>query len=172
MTESRSPSSRSLLGGYVAALLLAALLAAAAIVSTPLVSAAAGWWRSSHGQFGSHHGHDPERVREHAELAISFLLDRVDATEEQEARVLAIVAESIDGVFELAEQHRENRSALVDELAGTSIDRDALEAIRRSELELADVASRRLTETLADVAEVLTPEQRGELIELAQRFRH
>ena len=47
---------------------------------------------------------------------------------------------------------------------------EAIDAIRQAELELAEEASSRLVAAFADVAEVLTPEQRAELIELAERF--
>ncbi len=81
-----------------------------------------------------------------------------------------MVGSSFDEIWPLAEQHRTNRKALVTELSQTTIDRAAIEEIRKAELELAEQASSRLVDALANVAEVLTPEQRNELIEQAQRF--
>ena len=166
------PESRGdLLGGVVAAGLLAALLACAAIVSVPLASAASGWWGRS-GHWG-HHGHgefDPEAARARAEFAASWVLEWVDATEEQEAQVRAIIAESVDDLAPLTERHRSNRDAFVAAFSQPTIDREAIDAIRQAELELAEEASSRLVAAFADVAEVLTPEQRAELIELAERF--
>ena len=49
------------------------------------------------------------------------------------------------------------------------IDRGALEGLRSDQLQAADTASRRLTQALADVAEVLTPYQRQKL---AEHVRH
>ena len=77
---------------------------------------------------------------------------------------------SLDEVWPLAELHRSNRTVLVTELAQPTIDRNAIEEIRKSELELVDQVSDRLITTLINAAEVLTPEQRSELIEQAQRF--
>ena len=49
------------------------------------------------------------------------------------------------------------------------IDRAALEQIRASQLQLAEQLSLRITQALADTAEVLTPEQRAALAERIQR---
>ncbi len=55
---------------------------------------------------------DPEAARERAEFAASFILERVDATEEQQAEVKRIVSETILDLVPLAEEHRANRDAL------------------------------------------------------------
>ena len=68
------------------------------------------------------------------------------------------------------DQHQINREAFVAELSKPTLDRDALEQLRQNGLEMADQASTRLVSAVADAAEVLTPEQRNELIELAQKF--
>jgi len=67
-------------------------------------------------------------------------------------------------------EHSPNRQAFLTELARPAIDRPALERIRQEELKLAEEASGRLLKTVADMAEVLTPEQRARLGELAERF--
>src|SRR6266478_5825887 len=54
--------------------------------------------------------------------------------------------------------------AQLDELLSHDpVDRAALEALRADQLKLAEQASRRFTQALADVADVLTPEQRKAL---------
>ena len=52
-----------------------------------------------------------------------------------------------------------------------NVDRGALERIREAELKLAESASDRMVNAIADAADVLTPEQRGKLAEMAERFR-
>ena len=52
-----------------------------------------------------------------------------------------------------------------------TVDRAALKEIRTAELQLADSASDRLLNAIADAADALTPEQRGKLAEMADRFR-
>ncbi len=124
---------------------------------------------AGHGQhrFGAS---DPDLARERADFAIEWVLGRVDATDAQIEQVKGVVGSSFDEIWPLAEQHRTNHKALVTELSQTTIDRAAIEEIRKAELELAEQASSRLVDALANVAEVLTPEQRNELIEQAQRF--
>jgi Spy/CpxP family protein refolding chaperone len=68
-------------------------------------------------------------------------------------------------------QMREARRQAVTLLSQPTIDRSALEALRASQLQLAEQASRRLTQALADAAEVLTPDQRKQLAEHAARWR-
>jgi hypothetical protein len=55
-------------------------------------------------------------------------------------------------------------------LASDVVDRDVLEGMRASEIERADAASQRLVATLADLADVLTPEQRAELLRTLERW--
>jgi Spy/CpxP family protein refolding chaperone len=70
------------------------------------------------------------------------------------------------------EQHHQNRQALLRALAQPTIERATLEDIRHAELQLADMASERIVTALANVAEVLTPEQRTRLLELTSRWHH
>jgi Spy/CpxP family protein refolding chaperone len=68
--------------------------------------------------------------------------------------------------------HGELRERLVAELTGPTIDRDSLEALRSEQLIQIDELSRTLVDALAGISEVLTPEQRLELAELASHRRH
>jgi Spy/CpxP family protein refolding chaperone len=156
------PTRRSRAGLLLTA--LGAVLVGAAVVSTQAV----GWSQVGHG-FRGHVGHDPELAREHAEFAASWVLSRIDATDEQQEEVKAIIGRSVDELMSLADQHRQNREAWIAELSKPTIDRAALEQLRLNSIEVADAATSRLVEGLADAAEVLTPEQRAQLIEMAQR---
>jgi Spy/CpxP family protein refolding chaperone len=109
-------------------------------------------------------------MRERTDFAVEWVLGRVDASDEQKRQVKNILGSSIDQLLPLGDQHRANREAIATELVKPTIDRVAIEEIRKAELELADQASSRLVTALADVAETLTPEQRTQLLELAQRF--
>jgi protein CpxP len=69
------------------------------------------------------------------------------------------------------EQHMKNRQAFMDALSQPTVDRAALQQIRQSEIQLAESASDRFVTAIADAADVLTPEQRGKLVEMANQFR-
>jgi Spy/CpxP family protein refolding chaperone len=155
------------LGGVLGAVVLGGL----AFGGAKAIAASVRPWSGPAGGF-ARHGLTPELRRERAEFVAEWVLRRVDATEDQQAQVKAIVGEALDGLFPLVERHRENRQALAAELVKPTIDRAALEALRKAELELAEEASSRLVAALAQAAEALTPEQRQQLYELAHRFGH
>jgi Spy/CpxP family protein refolding chaperone len=86
--------------------------------------------------------------------------------------VKAILASALQDLTPAREQHQGHRRAFLERLTQASVDRAALEQLRRAELTLAESASTRIVQALADAAEVLTPEQRVELVRLAEQFRH
>jgi Spy/CpxP family protein refolding chaperone len=113
---------------------------------------------------------DPEAAREHVQMGVKWVMAYVDGTPEQRQRVEAIAQSAVADLLPLRERHHANRTAMHAALSGATVDREALEQARRSELKLADEASARLAQALADAAEVLTPEQRNQLHEAAARF--
>ena len=56
-------------------------------------------------------------------------------------------------------------------LAAPSIDRAQIESIRVQQLQLADTATRRMTQAMTDAAEVLNPDQRAKLVAKWQQHR-
>ena len=69
------------------------------------------------------------------------------------------------------EQHEQNREAMLKALLQPAINRDVLKQCRQSELQLIDSVSTRLVDSVADVADVLTLEQRSQLAEYVSRMR-
>lgn len=135
-----------------------------------------GW---GHGRFCSyghgwrHHRHGPidaETMGKRADAAVEWLSKQVDATDDQQLQIKEIVNQAIGEISQLIDQHHANRDEMVNELINAEIDRSALERLRSSELALAEQASNRLINAIADAAEVLTPEQRIQLAELRQQF--
>jgi periplasmic protein CpxP/Spy len=152
----------SLLGGSALLTLVAARPITAAIQN------GAGFHHSWGGRWGGH-AMSPEAAKEHLQIASKWLLRDIDASPEQQDRVNAIVAGAVDDLFRLRERHQQNRDAFHRQLGGATIDRAALEEIRKSEMGVADEASKRLVQALADVSDVLTPEQRQALAERIHR---
>ena len=155
--------------GVALAGLLALLLVAGSLATASLAEAAS-WWGRHHGGHGGMH--DPELALEHADYALGFVLDRVAASDEQQAAASAILADAIEDLFDLRDQHGAFREAFIAELTAPDIDRQALERLRAEQLALAEVASARLVDAVADLAEVLTPDQRLELVDLAASYQH
>lgn len=172
----RQPQGRCALGrkarlGIAALGLLSLGLVAGALIAATVEVAA-------HGEFGRHgksgHGnlHSLEEAHERAKDKVAWMIGSVDATPEQEQRTNEIVANLVDDVYPLAQQHRENRRALIAELSRPTVNRQVLEEIRQAELSIAASASAELVEALSDLAGTLTHEQRQQLTGLAAKFRH
>lgn len=123
-----------------------------------------------HGMMGRHGGQmDPEKAAKRVDHMIDRLLS--DGTATQKAQVSTIIKTAMADLKPLREQHRAARQQGITILSQPTIDRAALEQVRVSEMQLADTVSKRMTQALADTAEVLTPEQRVRVAErLKKRF--
>jgi Spy/CpxP family protein refolding chaperone len=125
-----------------------------------------------HGRGGlaAHLMDDPQAAKEHVGTASEFVLRGVNATADQKAKTRQITDRVVDQLVPLAEKHRELHHTMVAEMAKPQIDRAAIEKVRQDGLALADEASRIAIDGIADIGEVLTPEQRKDLIELGKRL--
>jgi periplasmic protein CpxP/Spy len=155
---------RTLIFGLVGAGALVTLVAA-----RPIAAAVQGMGHWHGGGWSAHFGGlrsmSPEAAKEHLQVAAKWMLRDVDATPEQQEKVNAIVAGAVDDLFALRERHQANRLAFHEQLTAAKVDRVALEETRKAEMALADEASKRLVQALADLSDVLTPEQRQALVE-------
>ncbi len=163
----RSPKD-GLASGLILAGLLAVALVGGAIFSASWANAGGGFWGRGH-----HRGaHSAEEVTDRAGFAAEMILRGLDANDAQQAQVKGIIEASIDTLWPLTVQHRGHREELIAALSGETVDREALEQVRQAELALAEAASLEFVTAIGDIAEVLTPEQRTELLAWAERFRH
>ena len=148
--------------------------AAAAVVG---LAACAQPGRGGEGQgpgWGWHHrGHhgpmDPETIARRIDRGVDRVLSDVGASAEQKQKVSAIAKAAVAELTPLRDRHRAARTRVIEILSAPTVDRGALEKVRAEELAMAEGASRRVTQALADIADVLTPEQRVKLREKAER---
>ena len=152
------------------ALIFGALFLLAAVVTVPLAMAAGP--KAAFGHHGCHRGGDvtEEAMRDRMDLGATFVLGKIDATAEQRAEVDVILDELAPELFAMRAEGAELRGALHDAIGGETIDAEQLEQLRQQGLEHADEASRLVLGAVVELAEVLTPEQRAELIEKAEAF--
>jgi protein CpxP len=128
-----------------------------------------GWHRG--GLMGAHL--DPARLDEHLDRMLKHLYVEVNATDAQKEQLGPIVKAATRDLLPMRDRMRDARRQAVALLSQPSIDRAALESLRADQLRLAEQASKRFTQALTDVADVLTPEQRKQLAErMGRRHGH
>lgn len=141
--------------------LTAAGALAAMVAAVPQASADAGEQRAPHAmKTAAHHGHGQmeKRMAERVERVFS----KVGATDEQKARARIIVETSAEQMKAMRPADGSGPKEMLALLSAESIDRDRIEQLRAARHAQMDERSKLMTRTLADLAEVLTPEQRKE----------
>jgi periplasmic protein CpxP/Spy len=127
---------------------------------------------------GWHHGgfmggpEDSASIQDHVDRVVKHLAVEIDATAEQQEELRAIITAAVEDLQPLHQQARAAHQQAHDLLTQPTIDRDALEKVRSEQIALWDGASKRITQAIADAADVLTPEQRQRLGELMSHGEH
>jgi protein CpxP len=157
--ENTTPPRRS----FFNRMTLIAFVAGAALAGSIVAVAAAGM-----GAYGFHHGTmggplNAADVSAHVDHMLKHLYVEIDATDAQKAQITPLVQQAVSDLLPMHAQLQAAHTQAVQALTQNTVDRGALEAARVAHLQLADQASKRLTQLLADVDEVLTPAQRTAL---------
>jgi periplasmic protein CpxP/Spy len=99
------------------------------------------------------------------ERRMERMLDEIDATPEQAEKLKTIFASVREDMRPMFEDMQDTREDIADLLAAPTVDRAAAEKLRAERVAAIDETSRKLTAAILDAAEVLTPEQRKQLVE-------
>jgi Spy/CpxP family protein refolding chaperone len=144
-----------------------------AALSTALAGlAGAGFAAHAHGHRHGRGPMDPAAMDEHLDRMLKHLYVEIDASETQKQKIDPIVKQAAGDLRPLRAKVQDARRRGAELFAAETIDRGAIERVRAEQIGAADLASRRFTQALTDVAEVLTPAQRKKLAErLAHRGR-
>jgi len=135
--------------------------------------------RLSAGYSGGWHGGDHKGFAELSDAEIEARIERVvkhvaieiDATPEQQEKITALAAAVAKDLKPMKGRMHATGEALHNLLLADRVDRAALEQLRAERLADAERISKTLVGALADVAEVLSPEQRKVLDERISEFR-
>ena len=106
---------------------------------------------------------DPAQIEDRADRLVRHLAIEVDATNEQQERLRAVVKSAVRDLIPMREKVHAARQRGRELLLGSTIDRAAIEAFRAEQLALADTASKRVVQAFADAASILTAEQRRKI---------
>ncbi len=125
------------------------------------------------------HGGDHKRFADWSDADIEARIERmvkhvaieIDATQEQQEKITALATAVAKDLKPVHDRLRATGKELHDLLLADTIDRAALERLRAERLADAERISKNLVGALADVAEVLSPEQRKALDERIDQFR-
>ena len=101
---------------------------------------------------------DATPIDERIERMLKHRYVEIDATPEQQQKLAPIVKQAA-------------RKQAIELMSAEQIDRAAIERARAESLQVAEAASERLSQALADTAEVRTPAQRKPIAEHLQRRR-
>ncbi|HEX3849018.1 MAG TPA: periplasmic heavy metal sensor [Steroidobacteraceae bacterium] len=117
------------------------------------------------GAMGGMHGMmignvSPAEVQTHVDHMLKHLYVELDATEAQKAQIGPLVQQAVSDLLPLHSQIGAAHTQALQALQATPVDRTALEAARAAHLQLADQASKRFVQLIADVGDTLTPVQR------------
>ncbi len=137
---------------------------------TAVVLAGAGAVAVAQSGWGS--GHFMEaRFGGFAERRFERMLDEIDATKEQSDKLMDIFDRVREDVMPKRREMRGMRDEAAALLLGPTVDPAAVEAFRAKSIAELDATSKQVTAALVEAAQVLTPEQRAELKQMAEKRR-
>jgi periplasmic protein CpxP/Spy len=146
-------------GTFLIALVAVALVAG---LTGNLLSKAFGqgdsWHRISWHNFGG--PLSPAQIDDRIERMTKHMAIELDATADQQVKVANIAKAAVADLRPLREKAQAARAQALTLLTAPTIDRSAIERLRAEQVGLAEAASKRIAQALADAAEVLSPEQR------------
>lgn len=112
-----------------------------------------------------------EEIEKRINRVVRHVAIEIDATDEQQQKIVALVTAVAKEMKPLRENLLANRRQMHDLLLAETIDREAMERIRAARIAEVDQLSKNVVVAVADVAEILTVEQRRTLEERIREFR-
>src|SRR5262245_1679537 len=128
-----------------------------------------GPWHGPHAGFWSA-SLDPATMDQRLDRMLKHLYVEIDATDAQKQQLAPIVKAAAADLLPLRTQMRDARRPAVTLPSQEHVDRAALEALRAQQVQLAEQGSKRITQALADVADVLTVDQKKQLAARLDRW--
>ncbi len=116
--------------------------------------------------FGGHcgpHGAMGAEPEAKAAFVSEKIANRADATAEQQASIEAVLVDLFTDMDALKAEKETFHAQVKDVLTAETIDAEELQALRAQGMDKVDDASTQAVDALAEIASILTPEQRADL---------
>lgn len=123
-----------------------------------------------HGHHGKHHGRHAQGAG-HGMVLSEHMLDRVQASPEQKARIREIMMAARKDLQAQRDGGKALREQGMKLLTQPDIDPKAIEDLRAQAMARHDAASKRMTQAMVEASQVLTPAQRQQIAQHVEQRR-
>ena len=112
----------------------------------------------------------PAQIDDRIDRATKHMAIELDASPEQQAKIAGIAKAAVNDLRPLHEKAQAARSQAIALLTAPTVDRSAIERLRADQIALAETASKRIAQAVADASEALNPEQRHKIADWVAAF--
>jgi protein CpxP len=113
----------------------------------------------------------PAQIDDRIDRMTKHMAIELDATADQQGKIAAIAKAAVADLRPMREQAQAAHARALSLFTAPSIDRAAIERLRVEQVALADTASKRIVQALADAADVLSAEQRRKVADWVALMR-
>jgi Spy/CpxP family protein refolding chaperone len=112
----------------------------------------------------------PAQIDDRIDRMTRHMAIELDESADQQAKIAGIAKAAVGDLRPLHEKAQAARSQAVALLTAPTIDRSAIERLRAEQIALAETASKRIAQAVADASEVLSPDQRRKVADWIALF--
>jgi protein CpxP len=112
----------------------------------------------------------PAQLDDRIDRATKHMAIELDASPDQQAKIAGIAKAAVNDLRPLHEKAQAARSQAITLLTAPTLDRSAIESLRADQIALAETASKRIAQAVADASEVLNPDQRRKIADWVAAF--
>jgi len=112
----------------------------------------------------------PAQIDDRIDRMTKHMAIELDASADQQAKIAGIAKAAVNDLRPLHEKAHAARGQAVALLTAPTVDRTAIERLRAEQIALAEAASKRIAQAVADASEVLSAEQRRKVADFIAVF--
>jgi periplasmic protein CpxP/Spy len=112
----------------------------------------------------------PAQIDDRIDRMTKHMAIELDASADQQAKIASIAKAAVNDLRPMREKAQAARGQAIALLTAPTVDRTAIERLRADQIALAETASKRIAQAVADASEVLSPEQRRKVADWAAAF--